>query len=202
MHRCLTIVFAMLFSSPALAEEIPLKSVWALNMPGTIDVQKLDPEVELHKLSRQEAIKATPTLRIVSLLRHRPKEGEQAGPAFVVEGVGEEALKNAEAVLTKRRRDPPRYFPPDKDLSVVFYAFSSYRVRIESIDKEEKQIVVKYRLVPHNDAKMTTHFALIPIGKLSEGTKYIKIEQLPPEDGRKIDLRRFVCDSSAFHIRP
>ena len=197
------LLITLLFATSAQAEEIPLKSIWALSMPGTIDVQKLNPKVDLSKLSRQEATKALPTRRIVSVLsRHRPKEGEQAGPAFVVEGVGEEALKNAEAVLTKQRRDPPRYFPPDKELSLVFYAFSAYRVHIESIDKEEKQIVVKYRRIPHLDMKMTTHFALIPIGKLSEGTKYIKIEQLPPEDGTKLDLRRFVCDSSAFHIRP
>ena len=219
MNRRLTslicgIALAAAPSGRADAEPIPLEQIWAHGMPGTRDVRELEPKRDTSKLSRSELLKGSLVLQIVQSLSSRewPKQGEQAGPAFAVEGVGREALANAQIFLANRGKviegPSARWFPADTDLSLVFYSYSCTRyVRIVSVDQNDNQVIVKYRFVSHLSANMTTHFALIPLGKLQPGAVRVTIEQMPPvnefgmEDTPLRNSRKYVCESTSFGIK-
>lgn len=188
------------------SKPIPLDQIWGYNLPGTRDIRQLEPARATANLPAREAIRRSPVLQIYRALGQRPKRGETAGPAFVVEGRGHEALKNAHAVFTDKEQ-PRRIFPPSTDLSLVFYAYIGGRyVRIESIEKSANQITVNYQFVSHSTADSTVHFALIPLGDLPEGVIRVKIKQLPSTDERgqivpMRDGRHIVCDSFSFAIQ-
>lgn len=181
---------------PDGATLIPLDQIWAWKMPGTKNVGKLD----------ADKTETGAIYQILASLSKRPKEGEKAGPAFVVEGTGEEALKKAADVLTKREEATPRV-AADTDLSLVFYSYSCGQfVHIVSVEKAEKQIRVKYQFVGHPTTNMTSHFTLIPLGELPEGEVEVIIEQTPSIDERGEeqppfrDLERLVSDSFTFEV--
>jgi hypothetical protein len=187
------------------AKIIPLDQIWAYEMPGTRDIRNLEPKRATGNLSTEALIRDSLVLQIRRTLQNRPKPGEKAGPAFVVVGTEKEALKNAHAVMVaKDEKEPPRLLPANTDLSLVFYAYTGGRyVRLDSVEKSERLIVIKYHLESHSTANATIHFALIPIGKLPVGAVQVKIEQLPPTDekGQPLpmrDERHIVCDSFTF----
>jgi hypothetical protein len=148
--------------------EIPLKEVWALNMPGTQDVNKLDVRLDRPNLSNQELRKRSLVVGISWATRDR-KAGQSPGPGFVVSGNGAEALRNAHAVITnaEKKKKPDQIAPPDTELSIVFYAHTSGRYHwITQIERNGNDFVVTYQSTPHTTADVTNHFALIPVGKV------------------------------------
>lgn len=181
------------------AQEIPLDQIWAYHMPGTRDVREVDP---LRK--ETNGVKHFPTVDGISrFLSRERRERDKAGPVFVVEGVDKTALLKVLSSLTK----PARVFPPDTDLSLVFYSYLSGRyVHIESVERLNQVITVKYQRIAHPTDESTTHFALIPLGKLPEGMYHIDIKQLPPTDkhDRPVsstpDIERIVCQDSSFKV--
>jgi hypothetical protein len=205
MYRFLTFAIAVLVSSAAAAEEIPLKSIWALDMPETRDIRELQPKREGTKpLTDAEAAKF-PVRQIQRALTPRfwPPEGGDAGSVFIVKGRGPKALRNAEAVfLGKTKRSETI---PAGSQSIVFYAFAIGRyVHIQSVRQDGEEIVIQYQLVPHESLDLTTHFALIPV-TLQPGPLKVKVEELPHDDFRikpltAAEKRRFISDSSEFHV--
>jgi hypothetical protein len=158
---------------------IPLKRVWAYNMPGTKSVRELEPKVEVKELSVDALLRDSVVLQIYHSLLNRPKDDLIAGPAFIVEGTDKRALQNAASVLTKGK-EPLRVFPADSDLTLVFYSFACGRyVWIDSIELSENRVTIYYRFVSHANAEMTAQFALIPLGKLQSGVVQVSIERLP-----------------------
>jgi len=196
-------------ADPAPAKDaslIPLDQVWAYGMPGTRDVRELEPKADPN-LSIEELYRRLDVWKILKVLNRRPKEGEKAGPGFTVAGTGKEALENAEDVFTSGK-EAPRVFPPDAELTLVFYSHMCGRyVRVVSVEQSPESITVKYQLISHMTAEMTTHFALIPLGTLPEGMYQVKIEQLEPVDerGRPVspirDPQQLVCDSFSFTVQ-
>ena len=188
------------------ASLIPLDQIWAYDMPRTRDVRELEPKAN-PTLSIEELTRRLDVWKILKVLKDRPSEGETAGSAFVVLGVGKEALKNAEAVFSSGK-DTRKVLPADTELSLVFYSYMCGRyVRLVSVERSPNQITVKYQFVAHQTENMSTHFALIPLGKLSAGTFQVKIEQLEPidEQGRSVapisNPQRLVCDSFSFDVQ-
>jgi hypothetical protein len=209
---------AVAVSTPLLAvdagkepAEIKLDTVWALNMPGTRDIRELEPRQDLSQIPNSELAKSSLVAGISAALspRNRPREGEQAGPAFVVLGEDKVALKNAHAVLTsKKRNDPDRWMPPNTKLSLVFYEYSCGRfVHVVSAEKTGKLITVEYQLVPHITLEMTRHFALIPIGEFPPGTFQVRFVEVPfvAPDGAIAppmhNVERVVSNSFSFGVR-
>jgi hypothetical protein len=178
---------------------IPLKEIWAYRMPGTKDATKLG------NVRTPKGAWSNPTINELSrLFGARLSKREKAGPAFVVEGVGEAALKNMGAGL---KSEPEKYVPSGKEISLVFYThLSSYYVRIDAVERTAKKFVVPCQLVTHSTYNMTFHFALIPLGKLQPGEYTIEIEHLPTIDklGGRVEIERdlswIVCGSSTFHV--
>jgi hypothetical protein len=194
MHamRLVGLFLAVFVAIPSIvakaAEEtvtIPLEEIWALNMPGTQNVYKLDPGKVSLEISNEELRKVSRVAAIKHVLTSRPRVGESVGPAFVVNGTGAEALKNAHAVILdeKSKADPRRVFPPNSELSIVLYAHCSGRyIWIRRIWRAGGMIRIQYSPMTHETAEATVHLALIPLGKLPEGVYRVKVQEMPTFD--------------------
>jgi hypothetical protein len=203
------------------ARRIPLDTIYAYDMPGTLDVLQLEPK-QKPNLSNEEFIQSSSIQQILNRFSFRnwPKDGRQAEPAIIVEGIGKQALENAAKKLKEmsgvERRDA-RQLTANRDYSVLFFSYMSPRfVHLISVDqtKNEKpqgmietEIKIKYRFVSHMTDQMTTHFALVPIESLQPGVVRIVVEQLPPVDADgKPDTpfpnaRKYVCESTSFRVK-
>jgi hypothetical protein len=174
--------------------EIPLDQIWALDMPGTRDVRELDPRQDL----RETAIS-----RIGGKLLRGIDERAKAGPCFLVAGEGKEALSNAAKVIVEGK-SPTKTFPPNKDASLVFYAYPAPGyVHLHSVRRSDSTVTIKYQVVIHRSLNVTAHFALIPLGKLSAGQVSVETVEVPSETLYPNHARtdRAVCNSCTFVIQ-
>jgi hypothetical protein len=196
---------------PAKGTVIPLDQIWSYQkMPGTRDAHEIEPQLpDAGLMSEEEFIRHHRIQQILHSLsfRNRPKEGDKAGTAFVVIGASKVALTNAADVFNKEKQ-PQQVLPADTDLTLVFYSYTCPRyVRIASVEQSENLITVKYQTVAHGTQELTTHFALIPIGKLPEGRVQVNMQQVEsndPYDQRIPPLRdplRYVSGSFSFEVR-
>lgn len=188
--------------------DIPLKEIWALNMPGTRNVRELEPVRENETaLSKEERIRG-------SLVEHTrwslnsnfwPPYGAKAGRGFIVAARGVESLREAHAVLAERN-EPREEFSTGEELTLVFYAYECARsIYLDSVSREGNTIRVRYHFDAHRTLRMSTHFALIPLGRLSAGKMRVRMERLADTGNseRSIDpvsARRYVCDSFSFGV--
>jgi len=204
------------------SKEIPLDQIWGYKLPGTRDVRELEPKADPKLLSKEleglspvdaerrmsdEFTRRLDHRKILKALNMRPKADETAGTAFVVAGTGKAALANA-ALVFAGSKERQTVFPPDADLSLVFYSYDCGRyVRLRSVDRWSNFITVRYQFVAHATMEITKHFALIPIGKLSEGDYHVKVEQLAPFDERGLppkpisEPQSIVSGSFAFVVQ-
>jgi hypothetical protein len=163
--------------------EIPLTAIWAWQMPGTKDVRDLEPDAFKvnANLSTDEQLKrqaGSLTSGILTALAPL-KANQKAISAFAVTGTGGGALREAHAVMVDDRK-PSSSFPANEELSVVFFShsFGCY-VHLDKAKREGHRIRISYHLVPHRTKELTSHFALIPVGQLPEGTIKVEIIQKP-----------------------
>jgi hypothetical protein len=208
-----TCVSALLVTSWVSGEDddpaatIPLDRIWAYNMPGTKSVRELEPQHNYDQLpSQEQLLRDSSIARIQHALLDRPAEGELAGPAYLVTGTGKQALEKVADIVTKKI-EPTQVLSADTDLTAVFYSYRCGQyVWIDSVKKTNNQITIRYRFVAHRTRESTTHFALIPLGKLPVGTFHVEIEELPPatlndDPTTPIqDPQRIVCDSFSCQI--
>lgn len=201
MSRLFIAVIAVLISSTALAEEIPLKSIWALDMPGTKSIYELEPGIYGDNRSAEEQIELRKKSLIpkafgdLSLL----KPASQAGPGRAVAGVGLQALQDA-----VKRKDEPL---PEGEVSLLYFSHQSGdSINLHEVTREGEQITVRYRVVPRETQSLTAEFALIPLGKLSKGEYRVEIVQIPMEQRyldagfRGRDVSRIVCKAFSFTV--
>lgn len=204
-----TVLLATLhLSQAAFAAEpvaIRLDQIWGYDLPGTKDVRELEPKAD-PTMSVDELQSHLDVWKILRVLNRRPQEGETAGPAFIVEGSGKKALEGAEEAFSSS--DYAAVLPADKDLTIVFYSHLCGRyVRLISVERLPRRIIVKYQFVAHQYGQMTTRFALIPIGAFSDGPLEVQIEQLDPINERGQPVRpvshpeQFVCNSASYAVR-
>lgn len=185
--------------------EIPLNEIWALDMPGTRNLRELDPAREHEPQSVQEFIQSSLVERTAQRLGagNWPKDGEGPGRGFVVVGTDREALRQANAVLSKEieRAD---FLPGGENLTLVFYSYSGGRyVHLDSAERQGQTITVKYHFVAHRTLDMSTHLALIPLGKLPDGKMRVRMVEVEGNklDGAPRNARHVVCDSFSFAVR-
>lgn len=168
--------------------EIPLDQIWALDMPGTKNAQKLA---------------ADDSAKIRRVLVNRAAERVKVGPCFLVTGEGKEATSNAAKVIVDGK-SPAKTLPADKDLSLVFYSFfAPGYVHIQSVHRSGSKVAVIYQVVTHRTLSATVHFAVIPLGKLPAGKVTIETIELPsvtPYAKQEL-TERAVCDSCEFTIQ-
>lgn len=188
---------------------IPLKQVWAYEMPGTIDVRQLEPDnfgEAVRTLSSEEQARhlhASLTMQIKQSLRANTKKA--AGPCFVVVGTGEDALKRAYEVLVQKK-EPLNSFRSKDQLSVVFYSYQyGQAIHLRNAIRRGNVIEIQYAFVPHRTLHVTAHLALIPIGRLPPGTVEVHQREVPHEQSaNKLTDRdiisRVICDSCKFTV--
>lgn len=179
---------------------IPLKDIWALDMPGTRSMNRTmrgDPPAYVAPEGRLVD-------EIRSALKYDPRKHAVAAEAFAVRGAGRDALREAYAVLVQGRAKRAS-FREDEKISLVFfsYLFSSY-VHLVRVEQRSNSIQLSYRFVPHETREVTAHIALIPISNPGCGT--IRVEVKPEIDatvpGRDWDrwARRIVARSFTFRV--
>jgi hypothetical protein len=179
------VVLALLFCAVAAdnagepPKEIPLNTIWALQMPGTRDVRDLEGKLNVKELSADALVRSSKVLRIRQLLAKRRPDGEIAGSAFVVEGTGKDALAKAAGVFAQESQTVDK-FPTQTELTLVFFShLCGQYLWIDSVDRTNDRITIKYRFVSHHTRDATAHFALIPLGQLAAGTYRVEMQQLP-----------------------
>jgi len=163
---------------------IPLKGIWAYQMPGTRDVRELEPDHygdSLKGLSSTEQVqkqKDSLTYQI-DAAAELAKLGKPAAPGFVVSGIGAEALREAHAVLVKGQK-PRESFPANSKLSIVFFSRAfEYYVHLDKVERRTSTITIRYFFVPHHTQVMTAHFALIPLGEVPPGEWKVETVRSP-----------------------
>ena len=148
---------------------IPLKQIWAWQMPGTSDLVELQ-----QSLPKNEPLVS----EIVGTLTTR-QNGSKAKSGFAVLGKGVTALREAHPIMVGDTKITPS-FDADDELSIVFYSRQfGYYVHLEEVTKSGSSITVKYQFVPHRTKELTQHFALIPVGKFDPGKVVVEVVRVP-----------------------
>jgi len=192
---------------------IPLDQIWALDMPGTKNVRKLQ-DIPLglpnDELLRQSLVRQ---IEVALHRRNLPQAGEPPRPILVVKGSGLDALREAARIFKemnelKTQKEAELLQPLDSEISLVFYSYlCGHYVHLTEVERLKNVITVKYRFVTHTTANMSTHFAIIPLGKNMRGTVKVKVIQEPSVDcdgdvtKTSPISRTLICDSMSFRTQ-
>jgi hypothetical protein len=201
------------------AVEISLNEIWAYEMPGTKDVRELEPEVygELTKSlpseERAERLKKSIIQSIRNSLELEPDIDKSAShesrKGFVVEGNGKKALHETNAMLAGAK-ELRVTFASGSNLVLVFYSLQmSVYVHLTSVTLDGNQIEIHFRFVPHYTDEMSSHFALIPLGKRSKGQYRVTIVEDAMKDYKAWGVgefnpkwrEKYVCKDFEFTVQ-
>jgi hypothetical protein len=183
-------------ASLAVADEepvrIPLKEIWAYEMPGTLDINQLD--------------QGRAQKELVEPLLANIEENWANDRGSAVPGEGLEALRAFYKIKLKERE--PALLSKKLPISIVFYTRLLYPyVHLHSIAKERNVVTIRYHLIPHRTADSTQHIALIPLGKLCPGKYVVKLERLPMDGSKEFGLpepsqeqERKICKPFSFTV--
>jgi hypothetical protein len=112
---------------------IPLDQIWANDMPGTRDIDKLDPKRPL----------AYEIRRAIGF----PTRDKEADPSFAVSGTGLEALRQAHAVLVKGKQRHAT-LPADRDVTLVFFVHETGPfVHLKMVERRDTNFDIYYHFV-------------------------------------------------------
>ena len=211
--RFLRVLAVFVCCSISSAEEIPLDQIWAYNMPGTRDIKELEKDQEPpDETTTDIRHKTLATHALYLLASNRPLDGKLAKPGFVVVGNGYEALEEAQAVFSKKKKRKD-VLPSGEVLTLVFFTHSCPRyVWIDEVNCKDNRIVIKYHFHAHGNRSSRANLALIPLGKFAMGELplrkiQVEFERLPDtsihENVAPMDKARAsqtVCDSFTFGV--
>jgi len=186
----LLFALAMLSASLAVADErpgeIPLKSIWANDMPGTRNIRELEPEFfeevidgdrRLYK-NRNDRFRDSIYWHFGGALDHLQPGGE-ARKGFAVTGTGLDAFREADQVLNKGAR-PRKSFAEGKDVSIVYFSHQAgTNIYLDDVTREGNVIKVPFFPVPRGERDLPANYAIIPLGKLPAGKYRVQIVQVP-----------------------
>jgi hypothetical protein len=202
--------FAMLSTSLAVAEEkpveIPLKSIRALDMPGTGDVREMEPESfgkHVRELPPDEQIKLVNQSSIEQIRQSLQTEGK-AEKGFVVSSP--DALKAARDILTGKTKRSES-LPIGEVTAVFFSRQSGSSVHVYKVERHGNTVDIHYRFMPHDDSYLSEHFALIPLGRLPAGQYEVNIIRGPMKEGlgyrekSEAEANRIVSRSFKFAVK-
>lgn len=172
---------------------IPLDQIWALDMPGTRSIRKLEavaqPELLLGIAPEESSGARSRTLwtdiavSLTSESTDWPSEGQTARPGFSVLGIGKEAFQNAHKILVKGEQPQQSFVVGDK-VSLVFFSYGmGAYVHIREVKKSGHEIEIGYRFAIPSDKIRSVHMALIPLGNaalpLPVGNYVVQLKTLP-----------------------
>jgi len=201
----------LLLASAAHAEEIPLKSIWAANMPSLRNIRELEPRTE------GDHRQFGPLMDTIYRTMRGSRSGDawgrpDAGPGFPVPSEGISAL-NAVYDIIVGLHDRPTTVRAG-EVSIVFFARKSGQYcHLEKVAREGNMITLTYRFHAHRTGDVSNHFALIPLGALEPGKYEVRHVQLPmahppteegvvytpPIEGER--LKRTVSEPYSFEVQ-
>jgi hypothetical protein len=156
---------------------VPLDQMWAYQMPGTGDIEKLNKSVPADELDMRlmHAV-----LELSFERAARSKFSNAPRPGFAVAGNGRSALHAAIAVFLDWGARRVKFSSED-EITIVFFSefISRYPVQIREVERKDNRIEVQYELVPDINWSSHINLALIPLGKLPAGEYRIELRQLP-----------------------
>jgi hypothetical protein len=194
----------LVVKEPVAPFKIPVSSAWGMGVGGTKDAEALDPVREDRGTKLRPAL-IEATVLLSDKIRN-PRKRRPAEPAFIVEGVGREALLNM-LVAFKGKNAPLRVASKDQEISLVFFTKPvSNSIVLDKIEVVGHRYILTYHFVINDRMAMSPHFVLIPLGKLEPGDYKVVIKEGPPViPARRAvpqpSLRSFVCSDSNFYIR-
>ena len=197
-------LLALILASAAQAEDKSIKSIWAINAPGTRKLSELNPGKVVDNAKHEYGKTSREVINSLTLDRRPAVEG------FAVAGPGREALKAAHSVVVLER-DPPELISPT-NISLVFYSLNAASaVHFDAVQRLGNKITIQYHFVVRGVPMTKAQFALIPVGVLPRGKYEVAIEQLPTQtadptiDPKKFDsegaARDIVCKPFTFEVK-
>jgi len=152
---------------------IPLDQIWALDMPGTKSIRKLEAEAQPELLlgispeerrgARSRTLWTDIAVSLASESTDWPSKGQTARSGFAVLGIGKEAFQNAHKILVKGEQ-PQRSFVAGDKVSLVFFSYGmGAYVHIREVKKSGHEIEIGYRFAIPSDKIRSVHMALIPL---------------------------------------
>jgi hypothetical protein len=207
---------------------ISLSSAWGYGIPGTKDIRDLDPVSHGRYVETPEQQAEFENSLVQSILAELSRFGPDAPyrigadelhridrdtpplKAFVVEGVGRDALDEVYEILAGGQPVVDQ-FDVGTELSVVFFtAAIGASVSIESIEHRESEVVIEYRFQQHWADDSSVHLALIPMPPMPTGQGSIRVTRLLPDRFENRDasgdipkqFEKLVSQSSKFSITP
>jgi hypothetical protein len=170
---CIAIEDAVAKQQDAIA--IPLDQIWTNSSPNTREIEEL--AKEQIKVSGRDLWR--PMVRSLSDPPWRAADGQLAKPGFVVEGSGLEAFREAHAVLVGDKK-PQRAVSSGSEFTLVFFSRPVQAgLELQEVTRRGNVIELQYRFVGRAELYLTTHLALIPLGKLAAGQYEVKVVQMP-----------------------
>ncbi|MAT72420.1 MAG: hypothetical protein CMJ58_23190 [Planctomycetaceae bacterium] len=151
---------------------IPLKEIWAYEMPGT---KRLSTATKDGKYVMENGADVVYITRAMVRFQIDDKHGQ----AFVVEGEGPKALPRVRKIFEGKSM-PDQMFKSGMPLSLVFFTeMSGTYVFLDEVRATGRSIEIRYRFHPHRTRDATVHFALIPLGKLPPAQYEVELTQVP-----------------------
>jgi len=223
--------FFVLLSVTALAEP-PKVQTDAVTIPldrvsghGRHGLRELEPDLFVYrdtpekwekystlKGSREAQETAKKSLAIPiehAMAKMRPSKDGVVGQGFAVRGEGRDSLQGVYSVLVRDERPDDRFLVGTK-LSVVFFAVPSLPVCLDSIERSDNKVTIRYMLLPQGSTYLPWHLSLIPLGELPSGQYQVEMirsvdkerELIPPGlPAMAPDAeRQIVCRSFRFTV--
>jgi hypothetical protein len=208
---------------------VDLSEIWSVQLRGTRDLWSLeksviqtDPDIDwgidgdllprdVYLTSRRgwsSGIKTLASTKIGQILAELSAE-KAAGPSFIVSGHGEEALRNAHAIIVDGQT-ASNTITTGSQGSVVFFTISTIPVEITDCIYNAREVRIRYRFLPVSKESIAPSLpfptlALIPIyTDMSPSIASVEIERVPcinmEDEKRRQPFLRVVCKSCVFSI--
>lgn len=214
----LHIAVLLLFSSSACAQagdgtskvvEIPLKEVWALDMPGMRPINELEPGERIGAAKMAYGPLTMGILEYAQVGRH--SHGRRIGPngpGMAVAGRDLAALETAHALLTGKQKPATSI---SGEVTIVFHTIAAAPfIRLDSGQRRGKTITIAYHFYFTPTLEGHSPFALIPVGELEPGKYDVRFhensyetadrrEKVARKDTSRL-VREVVCKDFSFEV--
>lgn len=162
------LLFAVvLFSATAVsAAEIDLSKVYSDGMPGTANIQDLEPEFDGAGVSDEEARKRSAYYRLgFCLVKH---VAQSPGPIAVVPGRGRKALAHVADVYCNEQQ----FQLHSGDAATIGFCtgLTANDITITGVKQDNAVVTIQIEITPRSNANLQAFTALIPV-TLPEGDR-------------------------------
>jgi hypothetical protein len=160
------VLILLLFAVPCAADEIPLSEIWSNGMPGTANIQDLEPEFDGAGVSDEEARKRSAYYRLgFCLVKHI---AQSPGEIAVVPGRGRKALAHVADVYCNEQRFQLQ--PGDQATIGFCTGLTGNDITLTGVSQDDSVVTIQIEITPRMTANLSASIALIPV-TLPEGDR-------------------------------